>query len=304
MTKRISMTAMRALGPSALLVVAAACGSSGPTAQLVQARQTMQIAKASGTEQLAPNRMQEAQDALVQAERAHSDDPGSNQEANLAYVAKRKAQIAMASGKIVTSMKTEAALNEEYQSRLEQASQSQRQQLREQARENQETSQASRAEDALESLDEVATVKHEKNGTVITLEGAALFPTGGDTLSDEARQNLDKVAKALQLQEKDTKVTIEGHADSTGNVAKNEDLSKRRADAVRGYLTQRGVDGAMLESIGRGTADPVANNATGDGRAENRRADIEVKLPEAEPTKMNLKQRPSSPAAKSPGEEK
>lgn len=303
MTKRISMKAMRVLGPSALLILGGACGSSGPTPQLVQARQTMQIAKATGTEQLAPNRMQEAQDALVQAERAHSDDPGSNTEANLAYVAKRKAQIAMASGKIVTEMKTEAALNQEYQSRLEQTSRSQRQALRDQARENQQQSQAARAEDALESLDEVATVKHEQNGTVITLSGAALFQTGSADLSDEARQNLDKVARALQLQSKDTKVTIEGHTDTTGATASNEDLSKRRADAVRGYLTQRGVDGAMLESIGKGEADPVANNATNDGRASNRRADIEVKLPEGQ-GQPGMKNRPNSSSAKSPGEEK
>jgi outer membrane protein OmpA-like peptidoglycan-associated protein len=303
MTTRISMTAMRVLGPSALLLTAAACGSSGPTKQLVEARQTMQIAKATGTEQLAPMRMNDAEQALAQAERAHKDDPGSNTEANLAYVAKRRTQIAMAGGKMVSSMKTEAALNQEYQARLEQTSRSQRQALREQALERQQESTADRGEEALERLDEVATVKHEKNGTVITLSGAALFQTGSDSLSDEAQQNLDKVARALQQQSKDTKVTIEGHADTTGNTKANEELSKRRADAVRSYLTQRGVDGAMLASIGRGTEDPVASNATDDGRASNRRADIEVKLPE-EQQQPGKKNAPGSSSAKSPGEEK
>jgi outer membrane protein OmpA-like peptidoglycan-associated protein len=301
------MKAMRVLGPSALLILAAACGSSGPTKQLVEARQTMQIAQASGTNQLAPNRMQDAEQALAQAERAHKDDPGSNNEANLAYLAKRRTQIAMASGKIVSSMKTEAALNEEYQARLEQTSQAQRQQLRAQALLRKQQSQATSAEQALESLDEVATVRHEQNGTRIILSDAALFDTGSDTLSDEAHQNLDKVARALEQQPSDTRVTVEGYTDSTGATAANEQLSKRRADAVRRYLTQRGVDASMLESIGRGEADPVASNATDDGRASNRRAEITVKLPEEQQQQqpgMRTKQKPGSSSAKTPGEEK
>jgi len=314
MNQRCPIDATRsALGLSALMILAGACGSSGPTKQLVDARETMQVAKASGTEQVAPNRMQDAQAALDQAERAHKDEPGSNTEANLAYVAKRKAQIAMASGKIVTSMHKEAQLNDQYHARLEQ-SQSQQQQVRAQAleRQRQQAAQASqnadaRAADALESLNEVATVKHQQKGTVITLLDAALFKTGGDTLSNDARESLDKVAAALEQQPKDTQIRIEGYTDASGSTASNETLSQRRADAVRDYLEQRGVEGSMLESIGRGESNPVASNATDDGRASNRRAEIVVKVPENEtspgmqPGMQRKNSRPNS-SAKTPPE--
>jgi len=291
-----------ALGLSAIVVLAGACGSSGPTKQLTDARQAMQMAQASGTAQMAPNRMQDAQAALDQAERAHKDDPGSNTEANLAYIAKRKAEIAMASGKTVASMHKEDALNQQYQAKLAQTANSQRQQLRAQAlqQQRQQAAQASqsaetRAADALQSLSEVATVKHEQKGTVITLMDAALFQTGADTLSDDARSSLDKVASALEQQPKDTQIRIEGYTDASGSTASNEALSQRRADAVRKYLEQRGVDGSMLESIGRGEANPVASNSTDDGRASNRRAEIVVKVPENE-TSPGMPPAPGAPS--------
>jgi outer membrane protein OmpA-like peptidoglycan-associated protein len=135
------------------------------------------------------------------------------------------------------------------------------------------------AADALASLSGVATVTQEHGGTVITLSDAVLFPTDGDTLSPDAHNRLDTVANALKVQPSNTRIRVEGHTDTTGTTETNDALSQRRADAVRDYLAQAGVDSSMLQSIGRGEADPVATNATEAGRASNRRADIVVKLP-------------------------
>jgi OOP family OmpA-OmpF porin len=64
---------------------------------------------------------------------------------------------------------------------------------------------------------------------------------------------------------------IEGHTDSVGNDDYNLKLSQRRADAVRQYLLDKGVAGARLEAKGFGESQPVADNKTVEGRAQNRR---------------------------------
>jgi OOP family OmpA-OmpF porin len=64
---------------------------------------------------------------------------------------------------------------------------------------------------------------------------------------------------------------VEGHTDSVGDDAYNLKLSQRRADAVRKYLVDKGVPSTPLEARGFGEAQPVADNKTADGRAQNRR---------------------------------
>ena len=313
MTKPRSIDSIRiALGAGALLFGLAACGSSAPTRQLSYARSAYQMAAASETTQMAPQKLRDARQALDEAEKAHKQDPGSTKEANLAYVAQRKAEIAIMSGKTLQALQKEQQLNSEYQAALEAKTQGQQAQLsHQQAMQQQQQAQQATEEEkqqaaqALANLGEVASVKQEANGTVLTLSGAVLFPTGGDTLSDDAHDRLDKVAQALSQQPRETEIRVEGYTDSTGAAQANEALSQRRADAVRSYLSQRGVPSTMLESIGRGESNPIASNATQNGRAINRRAEIVVKLPEGEtlPGGMAPKgQRPSSSAKTPPGE--
>lgn len=70
-------------------------------------------------------------------------------------------------------------------------------------------------------------------------------------------------------------VKTTGYTDSVGTARYNERLSARRAGAVKNYLVGKGLDGSMIDVIGRGQADPVADNASPSGRAENRRTEIE-----------------------------
>jgi outer membrane protein OmpA-like peptidoglycan-associated protein len=103
------------------------------------------------------------------------------------------------------------------------------------------------------------------------------FDTDSDVVKAESRPVLEQIAEALKSQPP-VKVRIEGHTDSTGDPARNLDLSKRRAEAVKKALvTQFGVVADRLTTDGFGDTKPIAKNETPQGRAENRRVEF-VKL--------------------------
>ncbi len=99
------------------------------------------------------------------------------------------------------------------------------------------------------------------------------FDTDSDKIKDESKTTLDQIV-ALLKGKPDWKLTIEGHTDSTATAAHNQDLSLRRANAVKAYLVTAGVDGARLKTAGFGATKPVAPNATETGRAQNRRVEL------------------------------
>lgn len=72
------------------------------------------------------------------------------------------------------------------------------------------------------------------------------------------------------------KIKVIGHTDSTGTEMYNQVLSEKRANAVKTYLTGQGIDGMRINTLGMGESSPVASNATKEGRAQNRRVEIEV----------------------------
>jgi len=95
------------------------------------------------------------------------------------------------------------------------------------------------------------------------------------TIRAESLPALDKVAQALN-DNPGGKVRIEGHTDAIAGDAYNQDLSERRAAAVRQALVERGVPGERLEAMGHGEAKPIAANDTPEGRADNRRIEFKV----------------------------
>lgn len=129
---------------------------------------------------------------------------------------------------------------------------------------------------ALQGLAQVATVKEESRGVVISLAGSLLFPTGKGELSPIARRSLDQVASALEAQDEDAQFAIEGHTDDSGSAALNEQLSAKRAQAVADYLNERGIPEGRMRVAGFGERMPVATNDTEQGQAANRRVDIVV----------------------------
>lgn len=99
------------------------------------------------------------------------------------------------------------------------------------------------------------------------------FDSDSDVIRDESKPTLDQVAAMLKANPT-WNVTIEGHTDSTATAEHNQDLSSRRANAVKQYLTGAGIDGSHLEAAGLGSSQPVATNDTALGRAANRRVEL------------------------------
>ncbi|MFO1400496.1 MAG: OmpA family protein [Steroidobacteraceae bacterium] len=100
-----------------------------------------------------------------------------------------------------------------------------------------------------------------------------LFDTDSARLRPESLPTLDEVVRLLAA-EPGWSLVIEGHTDSTSTVAHNQELSERRAQSVRDYLTGKGVAAPRLGSVGYGQSRPVADNATELGRAQNRRVEL------------------------------
>ena len=101
-------------------------------------------------------------------------------------------------------------------------------------------------------------------------DDAVEFELATATLTRESERVLDRVAAAL-ARSPSVRAEVQGHTDSEDSPEHNLDLSQRRAEAVRAYLTRAGVDGDRLTARGFGEAQPVAPNDTAEGRARNRR---------------------------------
>lgn len=118
------------------------------------------------------------------------------------------------------------------------------------------------------------TARSDARGQVMTLAGDA-FASGQSNLLSEARANLQRVVEFVQRYPGQA-VTIEGHTDGQGSANANQVLSQRRADAVRAALIEDGIEAARLNAVGVGEDRPVADNASAEGRARNRRVEIVV----------------------------
>jgi OOP family OmpA-OmpF porin len=101
------------------------------------------------------------------------------------------------------------------------------------------------------------------------------FEFNAADLTLPARQTLDEVAASL-VKQPELMVEIQGYTDSTGSAEYNLHLSQKRAESVRSYLIGKGISAAGLTAKGFGKANPIATNATTEGRAENRRVVFRV----------------------------
>lgn len=95
------------------------------------------------------------------------------------------------------------------------------------------------------------------------------------TLKPEGRQLLDQVATQAGSIDLETIIAV-GHTDSIGTEAYNQKLSERRAASVKAYLVSKGIDANRIYTEGKGESQPVASNKTKEGRAQNRRVEIEI----------------------------
>jgi outer membrane protein OmpA-like peptidoglycan-associated protein len=290
------------------LVGLVACSSTPPPRDLVTARSAYQRAQSGPAAELAPAQLDTAMQALRRAEDSFREEGDTPETRDLSYIALRKAEMAEAAGGLEQANQQRSKADKDFKSLTEtaqvqldatrreldetrKAAERASQYMKEEAERAKAELKKSKAQleaerqarlavekklaSALRSLEEVAKVKQEKRGVIITLEGAVLFASGKSALLPIAQQKLDQVAKALQDQGY-KRIVVEGHTDSRGSRNMNMDLSYRRAESVRSYLISRGIDANKISAVGLGPDRPVAENSSAEGRANNRRVELVV----------------------------
>jgi outer membrane protein OmpA-like peptidoglycan-associated protein len=123
----------------------------------------------------------------------------------------------------------------------------------------------------LQQLNTILATRDSARGLVANMSDV-LFRSGSYELLPGARERLAKVSGIVLAS--NLHVAIEGHTDSIGTDEFNFSLSERRADAVRDYFIQQGINGGAIEARGFGKSEPIASNDTSEGRAQNRRVEL------------------------------
>ena len=126
----------------------------------------------------------------------------------------------------------------------------------------------------LEQFNRVLPTTDTSRGLVVNM-GDVSFDSGKANLRPQARETLAKLS-GIVLNYPSLRLTIEGHSDNTGSPAANQALSEQRANTVRDYLINQGLDSGSLSAQGLGIKDPIASNDTIEGRQMNRRVEIIV----------------------------
>lgn len=280
----------------AVAVMLGACSSVPRTTSLLdQASSDYQMAQNSPTVvSYAPLELKQAGEALALATNAANERDSAEKIDRLAYLAKQKIAVAQEAGKQKSAEAEVAKTSKERdQIRLDQrtneadqaklsaqlakndAADAQRQadaaRLKTEEAQRQ-TQQAQTRNTQLEAqLADLAAKKTER-GMVITL-GDVLFGTDVARLNPEGMRTAQKLADVLQ-QNPQRNVLVEGFTDSTGTPPHNQELSERRAAAVRTALSGMGIAGGRIAIRGYGEAYPVAANDTAQNRQLNRRVEI------------------------------
>lgn len=122
---------------------------------------------------------------------------------------------------------------------------------------------------------EGAEVERVGEGIKITFHKGIQFAVNSADLTATSKTNLDDLAKVLNKYP-DTNVLIEGHTDATGKRDYNQSLSEKRAASVSNYLKSIGVAGNRVTNIGYGPDQPIGDNNTEAGRAQNRRVEVAI----------------------------
>jgi outer membrane protein OmpA-like peptidoglycan-associated protein len=132
-----------------------------------------------------------------------------------------------------------------------------------------------------EELAKVAETKKTRDGLLVKLKNELLFQSGKKELKPEAVTEVSKLGDIL-AKYPDDKVKVVGHTDNVGKKDINLALSKDRAAAVMDVLKQHGVKESQIVSEGRADSEPIADNSTADGRAQNRRVELHIQVQDPE----------------------
>ena len=212
-------------------------------------------------------RRQQAEAERATAEQAKAEADRSKQEADLAArkaeQEKEEAETAKAS-----ALEQQQALQAENERARSQAEESER------GRQKAEQEKGAMRARLLQQLNAILVTRDTARGLIATMPDV-LFETNKSSLKPAARESLAKVAGIL-LAYPDLRLEVDGHTDSVGSDAYNQQLSEKRAASVRDYLVQQNIPISSVTVLGFGKTQPVASNATAAGRQQNRRVELVV----------------------------
>ena len=271
--------------------------------ELYEAINAVQIAEAAGAGKYAPDTLATAKQALGSAQDMDNHKSERKQEITYARAAVQSAEDA----RIMTIRKMKAEDDEHQREAAQQANDAaqqaaldaqraatERAQAEAQAAQAQAEAERARADQAAaqhqaqqavnqteqmrerlkEQLNQVLATRESARGLIVNMSDV-LFDFNRYTLKPDAREKLAKVSGIL-LSYPGLELQVEGYTDNIGSDEYNQTLSEQRAGAVRDYLVSQGVSQSNIAAAGYGKADPVADNSSNAGRAENRRVQLVV----------------------------
>lgn len=272
-----------------------ASGCAETPKELVDARAAYKRASTGPAAQTNPVQVQEAKASLDDAEAACMSCWDTSAGRDKAYVALRKSELAEVLGRNAVAGKDLeasnlqlAALQQEYladvNARVAAEAAAAAAALGKLGKSQAELDAERAAREAAEARARNALAKirgkltQTDRGTVITLPGALLFPTGKAALTAGGKRNLDPLMDFLRTDGR--KIEVDGYTDSTGSLATNQKLSQARADTVMNDMIKYGnIPADRVTAAGRGPDNPIGDNKTAAGRQLNRRVEIVLLKP-------------------------
>ncbi len=218
-----------------------------------------------------------AEDARLQADREAQQRRQAEQDRLRAEEARHQAELT-AQQAAAERQQAELARQQALAQQQQLAQQAQQAQLQaqqaEQARQAAERQEQETRQRLLTQLNTVLQTRESARGLIVNMNDV-LFDTGKATLKPGARVRLAKVA-GIVMAYPDLKLQVEGFTDNVGSNEYNQQLSERRAQVVRDFLSSQGVPAANITSQGFGESEPIATNSTAAGRQMNRRVELVV----------------------------
>jgi len=269
------MNAKNMTGIGLALALAACAGAPQPNAALESAHAAVQAAQADpNVAKYAALDLEAAQKQLAVADDAalHHKEAAIGQPAYLAAQNARLAQ-ARAAAKADDARVAAGQADRDrimLEARNKEVHQAQTEKNAALSQRDQATEQTERLQSELDQL----KAKPTPRGLVLTL-GDVLFDTGKAQLNPGSQRKMDQLAQFL-TEHAERRVQIDGFTDNVGSEAYNDDLSRRRADAVKSALTARGIDPSRIGTEGYGKAYAVASNDNSGGRQLNRRVEVVI----------------------------
>jgi outer membrane protein OmpA-like peptidoglycan-associated protein len=214
----------------------------------------------------------QAEAARAEAEKAKAEALKMKQEAEAAAqeAARQKAEAEKATAEAVAQQQALAAETDKAHQAAAQSDS-----LRQQAEKDKQRAEYEKQElraRLLQQLNSILATRDSARGLIANMSDV-LFRSGSFELLPGARERLAKVS-GIVLAYPSLHVAIEGHTDSIGSDDYNQQLSERRAQAVRDYFVQQGINSSAVEARGYGKTEPIASNDTTEGRQQNRRVEL------------------------------